>query len=101
MTVAERMHLDPRTAAYADEVVAQIEATVPLLEAFLLGSAATGGFRPGESDLDLTAVIERPLGSAKEVLLRRLRAPSGSTSRGSRSARARTSSRSIPTANGR
>jgi predicted nucleotidyltransferase len=74
MTVAERMHLDPRTAAYADEVVAQIEATVPLLEAFLLGSAATGGFRPGESDLDLTAVIERPLGSAKEVLLRRLRA---------------------------
>jgi predicted nucleotidyltransferase len=73
MRVAELTNLDPRTAAYADQVVAQIEATVPVLEAFLLGSAAAGGFRPGESDLDLTAVVERPLGPATEELLRRLR----------------------------
>jgi predicted nucleotidyltransferase len=66
-------HLDTRTAAYAAEVIAAIDATVPVLEAFVLGSAAAGGFDPSTSDLDLVVVIEARLAPAeRHEILRRL-----------------------------
>ena len=62
MTVATSHHLDPRTEAFVAEVLAAIDAHVPVLGAFLLGSAAVGGFEPRTSDVDLVAVIERAPG---------------------------------------
>jgi predicted nucleotidyltransferase len=50
-----------------------VEAVVPVLEAFALGSAATGSFDPATSDLDLTLVLDRPLGASREEVVRRLR----------------------------
>ena len=73
MTVTERKQLDPRAAAYAYQVVAAIDSTVPVLGAFVLGSAAAGRFDPATSDLDLVVVAERPLTADRPELLRRLR----------------------------
>jgi predicted nucleotidyltransferase len=71
--VVEQTQLDPRAAAYAEEVVAAIDSTVPVLGAFVLGSAAAGGFDPATSDLDLVVVVERPLTDERPEILRRLR----------------------------
>jgi predicted nucleotidyltransferase len=65
--------LDERTEAYAQAVTAAIDAIVPVLEAFALGSAATGSFDPATSDLDLVAVVGEPLGDRRQELLRSLR----------------------------
>jgi len=37
-------YLDAGTAAYVEEVLGAIAAHVPLVEAYLVGSGATGGF---------------------------------------------------------
>jgi predicted nucleotidyltransferase len=65
--------LDPQAAAFAREVVEAVDAVVPVVEAFALGSAATGAFDPATSDLDLTVVVGRPLGDRRADLVRRLR----------------------------
>jgi predicted nucleotidyltransferase len=72
MTVAERTYLDERTESFVGEVLAAIDAHVPILEAFLLGSGAAGGFDPKTSDVDLVVVVARPLGSERAALVERL-----------------------------
>jgi len=60
MTVAAAgpTHLDARTEAFVADVLGAIDASAPLLEAFVVGSAATGGFDPETSDVDVVAVVE-------------------------------------------
>ena len=70
MTVVQ---LDPQAGAFATEVVDAIDAVVPVVEGFVLGSAALGTFDAATSDLDLTVVIAEPLGARREELVRRLR----------------------------
>ena len=69
MTVAE---LDAQVGAFATEVVDTIDAIVPVVEGFVLGSAALGTFDAGTSDLDLTVVLAEPLGTRREELVGRL-----------------------------
>jgi predicted nucleotidyltransferase len=64
--------LDVRTEAYVDEVVRAIDAQVPVVEAYLVGSGAVGGFDPRTSDVDLVVVVERPLGAHRRPLVERL-----------------------------
>lgn len=70
MTVAQ---LDPQARTFAVEVVEAIDAVVPVVEGFVLGSAALGRFDPATSDLDLTVVLAEPPGERREELVRRLR----------------------------
>ena len=69
MTVAQ---LDQQAGAFATEVVDTIDAIVPVVEGFVLGSAALGTFDAGTSDLDLTVVLAEPLGDRREELVGRL-----------------------------
>lgn len=73
MTVADT-YLDTRTEAFVAEVLAAIDSQVPVLEAFLLGSGAAGGFDPEASDVDLVVVVGRPLGGDRAALIERLAA---------------------------
>jgi predicted nucleotidyltransferase len=57
---------------YLDAVVAAIEEHVAVLEAFVLGSAAVGDFDPVTSDLDVVAVIARPLAGERAPLVQRI-----------------------------
>ena len=63
MTVADSTYLDATAEAYVVDVLDAIEEDggVTVLAAFVLGSGALGGFEPGRSDIDLVAVIDRPL----------------------------------------
>ena len=54
-------YLDETAEAYRRQVVEAIGEEVEVLETFVLGSGLVGGYRPGQSDLDLVAVIDRPL----------------------------------------
>jgi predicted nucleotidyltransferase len=74
MTAKAGTFLDSRTGAFVDDVLAVIDPSVPVLEAFLLGSGAVGGFDPRTSDVDLVVVIERPLSTERANVLRRLAA---------------------------
>ena len=74
MTVAERTYLDERTEAFVGEVLATIDAHVPIVEAFLLGSGAAGGFDPKTSDVDLVVVVGRALGVERAELVEGLAA---------------------------
>ena len=67
------VQLDPRAAVFAREVVEAIDAVVPVVEGFVLGSAALGNFDATTSDLDLTVVLADPLGGRREQVVRRLR----------------------------
>ncbi len=67
-------YLDARTEAYADEVVRAVAEVVPVVEAYLVGSGAAGGFDRERSDLDLVVVLGRPLGSARRALVDRVTA---------------------------
>ena len=49
-------------SGFVAEALAAIDSFVPVLEGFLLGSAAVGGFDARTSDVDLVVVVERPLG---------------------------------------
>jgi predicted nucleotidyltransferase len=60
VTVASRTHLDERTEAFVAEVLEAIGRHVPVAEAFIVGSGATGGFDPASSDVDLVVVVEYP-----------------------------------------
>ena len=74
MTVAARTFLDSRTEAFVTEVLTCIDSHVPVVEAFLLGSGAVGGFQPGVSDVDLVVVVEHALGTERAALVERLAA---------------------------
>ena len=62
-------HLDPRTAAYVDDVLHAVEEHVPIVEAYVVGSGATGAFDPRTSDVDVVAVVERALGSDRRRVI--------------------------------
>jgi hypothetical protein len=69
MTVAERTFLDSRTEAFVAEVLGAIDRHVPVVEGFLLGSGAVGGFEPGISDVDLVVVVQNAPGSERAALV--------------------------------
>ena len=54
-------HVDAAAEAYRADVEAAIGEEVGVLESFVLGSGLVGGYRPGESDLDLVVVVDAPL----------------------------------------
>jgi predicted nucleotidyltransferase len=72
--VAARTFLDSRTEAFVADVLTCIDSHVPVIEAFLLGSGAVGGFQPGVSDVDLVVVVEHALGTERAALVERLAA---------------------------
>jgi hypothetical protein len=72
VTVSSATHLDARTEAYVQEVLEALDAVVPLLEAYLIGSGATGEFDPRSSDVDLIGVVARPVGAERGTLVRNL-----------------------------
>jgi predicted nucleotidyltransferase len=72
VTVANATQLDPASAAFVADVLATIDAEVPIFEAFVIGSGATGPFDPATSDIDLVVVVEGPLGAQRGALLERL-----------------------------
>jgi predicted nucleotidyltransferase len=73
VTVTAGTHLDAASAAYVREVLEAIDEHVRVVEAFVVGSGAVGPFDPTTSDIDLVAVVERPLGAKRAGLLERLR----------------------------
>jgi predicted nucleotidyltransferase len=74
MTVAADTCLDQRTEAFVADVLRAIDSHVPVCGAFLLGSGAVGGFDPRTSDVDLVAVVGRPLGADRAALVEQLAA---------------------------
>ena len=68
MIVAELPDIVTR---FLDEVLAAFDEEI--VEAYLLGSAAAGGFDPVTSDLDVVVVVDRPIGD-RPTLVGRLRA---------------------------
>jgi predicted nucleotidyltransferase len=75
MTAVGETYLDETAEAYRDRVVAAIGADVEVLASFVLGSGLVGGYRPGESDLDLVMVVDAPLrGEARRAAIERIAA---------------------------
>ena len=75
MTAAVETYLDETAEAYRDSVVDAIGAYVEVLASFVLGSGLVGGYRPGESDLDLVVVVDEPLrGDARRTTIERVAA---------------------------
>jgi predicted nucleotidyltransferase len=67
--------LDGTAEAYRADVVAAIGAAVEVRDSFVLGSGLVGGYRPGESDLDLVVVVDGPLrGEARRRAIARVAA---------------------------
>jgi predicted nucleotidyltransferase len=62
-------HLDARTEGYIEDVLDAVEAHVPIVEAYLIGSGAVGGFDPRTSDVDLVLVVSRALGRERRSLV--------------------------------
>jgi hypothetical protein len=54
-------YLDQTAEAYLAQVLGAIGEHVRVLDSFVLGSGLLGGYRPGESDLDLVVVVDAPL----------------------------------------
>ena len=70
MTAVAETYLDATAEGYRGDVVAAIAAHVEVLASFVLGSGLVGGYRPGESDLDLVAVVDAPLrGEARRAAI--------------------------------
>jgi predicted nucleotidyltransferase len=75
MTAVAETYLDETAEAYRDDVVASIAAHAEVLASFVLGSGLVGGYRPGESDLDLVVVVDAPLrGEARRAAIERIAA---------------------------
>jgi hypothetical protein len=75
MTAVAETYLDETAEAYRDRVVAAIGTDVEVLASFVLGSGLVGGYRPGESDLDLVMVVDAPLrGEARRAAIERIAA---------------------------
>jgi hypothetical protein len=74
IAVAEN-YLDETAEAYRGQVVEAIGEEVEVLDCFVLGSGLVGGYRPGESDLDLVIVVASPLrGGARGRAIERIAA---------------------------
>ena len=54
-------YLDEAAENYRTDVLAAIGEEVEVLDSFVLGSGLIGGYRAGESDLDLVVVVDAPL----------------------------------------
>ncbi len=68
-------YLDASAEAYRARVVEAIAESVEVLASFVLGSGLVGGYRPGESDLDLVVVVDGPLrGEARRCTIERIAA---------------------------
>jgi predicted nucleotidyltransferase len=68
-------YLDATAESYRAAVVETLADEVEVLASFVLGSGLVGGYRPGESDLDLVAVVDRPLeGEARRRATERIAA---------------------------
>jgi predicted nucleotidyltransferase len=75
MIAVAETYLDETAETYRDRVVAAIGADVEVLASFVLGSGLVGGYRPGESDLDLVMVVDAPLrGEARRAAIERIAA---------------------------
>jgi predicted nucleotidyltransferase len=61
MSLMAETYLDETAEAYRAAVVDAIDEHVTVLDSFVLGSGLVGGYRPGESDLDLVVVVDAPL----------------------------------------
>src|SRR5262249_40479043 len=73
MTAVAETYLDEPAEAYRDEVVTAIAARVEAPASFVLGSGLVGGYRPGESDLDLVVVADAPLeGEARRMAIEQI-----------------------------
>ena len=62
-------HLDARTESYVEDVVRAVAGHVPVVEAYLVGSGAVGGFDPETSDVDVVVVVERPLADQRQRVI--------------------------------
>jgi hypothetical protein len=66
-------HLDETAERYRQRVVEAIAEHVEVHASFVLGSGLVGGYRPGESDLDMVVVTDRPLvGEARRRAVERI-----------------------------
>jgi predicted nucleotidyltransferase len=66
-------HLDETAERYRQSIVEAIGEHVEVLASFVLGSGLVGGYRPGESDLDMVVVVDRPLvGEARRRTVERI-----------------------------
>lgn len=75
MIVVADTYLDETAERYRSRVVEAIDAEVAVLASFVLGSGLVGGYRPGESDLDLVAVVDGPLeGESRRRAIERIAA---------------------------
>jgi predicted nucleotidyltransferase len=75
MSAVAETYLDETAEAYRAGVVAAIGEQVEVLSSFVLGSGLVGGYRPGESDLDLVVVVDAPLrGEARRAAIERVAA---------------------------
>jgi len=73
MSAVAETYLDATAEAYRSDVVAAIGAQVEVLASFVLGSGLVGGYRSGESDLDLVVVMDAPLrGEARRAAIERV-----------------------------
>jgi len=59
--VSALLDLPAAVGGYLDQVVSVLEERTDLVAAYLLGSAAYGGYEHGRSDVDVTAVVARGL----------------------------------------
>jgi len=74
IAVAES-HLDETAERYRSAVAGALAGEVEVLDSFVLGSGLVGGYRPGESDLDLVLLVDCPLaGEARRRVIERIAA---------------------------
>ena len=75
MIAVAESHLDETAERYRAAVVGALAGEVEVLDSFVLGSGLVGGYRPGESDLDLAVVVDAPLrGEARRQAIARIAA---------------------------
>jgi predicted nucleotidyltransferase len=75
VTAVADTYLDTAAESYRAAVVEALSDEVEVLASFVLGSGLVGGYRPGESDLDLAVVVDRPLaGEARRRAIDRIAA---------------------------
>ncbi len=75
MIAVTQTYLDEAAEVYRVNVLGAIGEEVDVLDSFVLGSGLVGGYRPGESDLDLVVVVDAPLrGEARRRAIERIAA---------------------------
>ena len=75
MIAVAETYLDETAERYRSAVVDAVADEVEVLDSFVLGSGLVGGYRPGESDLDLVVVVDAPLrGEARRAAIERIAA---------------------------